>query len=91
MIIELLALAATVSAAGIGYFQSRRFVRGRLRFVDAAQTPVAPWVAGVAASALALPVAFILPVVGLGTALIFGASVGVGVAQGKRDVRRLNA
>jgi len=59
--------------------------------VDAAQTPVAPWVAGAAASALALPVTFILPVVGIGTALIFGASVGVGVAQGKRDVRRLNA
>lgn len=91
MIVELLGLAATVAAAGIGYFQSRRFVRGRLRFVDAAQAPLAPWIAGAAAAAVALPVAAILPVVGLGTALIFGASVGVGAAQGKRDVRRLNA
>ncbi|MGI9078006.1 MAG: hypothetical protein ACR2G6_11875 [Gemmatimonadaceae bacterium] len=91
MIVELLGLAATVAAAAIGYFQSRRFVRGRLRFVDAAQSPVAPWLAGAAASVLALPVTAILPVVGLGTALILGAGVGTGVAHGKRDVRRLNA
>lgn len=91
MIVELLGLAATIAAAGMGYIQSRRFMRGRLRFVDAAQKPVAPWIAGAAASVLALPVVALLPVVGTGTALIFGASVAAGVVQGKRDVRRLNA
>jgi hypothetical protein len=85
--LELIGLAATGVAAVVGYMQSRRFVRDRLRFVDAVQKPATPIVAGVAATAVALPVVGLLPLVGVGTALLFGAGVGTGVAHGARDVR----
>ncbi|HEU4564662.1 MAG TPA: hypothetical protein VFS05_08445 [Gemmatimonadaceae bacterium] len=87
--ITLIALAAAVAATIAGYRQSRSFVRGRLRFVDAVQKPTAPFIAGAAATAVALPLVAILPVVGAGTALLFGAAVGTGVSHGARDVRTL--
>ena len=88
--LELIGLAAAGASAAVGYIQSRRFVRRKLRFVDAAQSPKAPWVAGATATLVAIPVVAILPVVGAGTAILFGASVGVGVARGAKDVRTLN-
>ena len=39
---------------------------------------------------VAAPIVFVLPVVGAGTAILFGASVGAGVARGAKDVRTLN-
>ncbi|MEJ7811527.1 MAG: hypothetical protein WKG32_14035 [Gemmatimonadaceae bacterium] len=90
MVFELIGLGAAAGAAITGYLNSRSFVRRKLRFVDAAQTPVAPLIAGLAAAVVAVPVVALLPIVGAGTALIFGASVGTGVAHGARDARRLN-
>jgi hypothetical protein len=87
MIFETIALAVAATAAIGGYRGTRRFVRHRLRFVDAAQTPLAPAVAGVAALVLAAPVVALLPVIGAGTALAFGAGVGVGTRAGARDIR----
>ena len=78
----------TVAGLG-GYIAVRRFVRDRLRFVDAVRRPLAPWLAGGVATLLAAPVMWLLPVVGGGTALIFGLGVGVGVASGRKDLRRL--
>jgi hypothetical protein len=75
------------AAAGLGYIRSRDFVASRLRFVDAAQSPAAPLVAGVAAAAVAAPVALLLPLVGAGTVLLFGAAVGVGTRAGVRRIR----
>jgi hypothetical protein len=43
--------------------------------------------AGVAAAILAAPVVAILPVLGTGSALIFGAGVGTGVSMGAREAR----
>jgi hypothetical protein len=83
--IELLSLAAAVAATGFGYTRSRRFVRERLRFVEAAHKRSAPWLAGAAAAAVAVPLVAVLPLVGAGTALLFGAGVGTGVAHGSRD------
>jgi hypothetical protein len=84
----LIALGATIAVAVVGYFQSRRFVRERLRFVDAVvQGRWAPFAAGALAALIATPVVALLPIVGTGTALLFGASVGVGVAHGSRDAR----
>lgn len=81
----LLWLIATGLAAGAGYIYTRSFVKNRLRYVDAVQKPAAPIIAGaVAALAAAVPVA-LLPVVGLGTAVVFGASVAAGVASGRKD------
>ncbi len=85
---ELLALLVAGGSAAAGYVKARRFVRRRLRFVDAVQKGTAPLVAGAAAAVAAAPVVWVLPVVGAGTALLFGVSVGAGVRAGARDVRR---
>ena len=86
----LLWLIATGAAAGAGFLYTKNFVRRRLRYVDAVQKPAAPIIAGVAAAlAMAVPVA-LLPVVGAGTAVVFGASVAAGVASGRRDTKALN-
>jgi len=81
------------SLAGVaaiwGHIMSRRFVRSRLRFVDGAQNPAVPIVAGVGAVLLAAPVVWLLPIVGGGTALLFGMGVGTGVLAGQRDTKSL--
>ena len=84
----LLTLAAAIAASAFGYLQSRRFVRRRLAYVDAVHNSVAPVLAGAAAFAVALPVVGILPLIGAGTALLFGAGVGAGVSAGSRDTRQ---
>lgn len=84
----MLGLAATIAAVVLGYLNARRFVRTRLRFVDAIQRRRTPWLAGLGAALVALPLGWLLPLVGTGTALLFGAAVGTGVAHGARDVRR---
>lgn len=88
MLIETIALATTLAATAGGHVASRRFVRERLRFVDAAQKRRAPWIAGIAAGLAAAPVVWLLPVIGGGTAILFGLGVGSGVAIGARDIRR---
>jgi hypothetical protein len=80
MIVGLL-LGAT--ALGGGFVGARNFVRRRLRYVDAVHKPAAPLVAGLAATALALPIAA-LPVVTVATAVAFGVGVAGGVARGRR-------
>jgi hypothetical protein len=84
MITLLLAIAASV----FGYVQTRSFVRRKLSYVDAVHTGAAPLVAGAAAALLAMPVAGLLPLIGGGTALLFGAGVGAGVRAGSRDTRQ---
>ena len=79
MIVFLLGAAAL----GGGFVGARRLVRRRLRFVDAVQRPSAPLLAGLAATAVALPVA-VLPLVTVGTAVAFGVGVAGGVASGRR-------
>ncbi|HEX8393080.1 MAG TPA: hypothetical protein VF665_12120 [Longimicrobium sp.] len=93
MIGAVLTLTATLAVTAFGYLQSRKFVRGRLAYVDAVQRGYAPFVAAAGAFALALPVVGILPFIGGGTALLFGAAVGTGVAAGAKDtrLRRLRA
>ncbi len=86
--LELILIAGTGAVTLWGYLKSRQFVRERLRFVDAAQTPTATVVAGAAAAVLAAPVVWLLPLVGAPTAVIFGLGVGWGVHHGQRDVRK---
>lgn len=87
MIIELMTLAAAGAATIFGYSSARRFVRDRLRFVDAVQKPTTPLLAGAAAAAVAVPLVALLPLVGAGTAILFGAGVGTGVAHGAKDAK----
>ena len=85
----LIKLSLVLGATAAGYLVSRRFVADRLRFVDAVQRRRAPWIAGALATLVALPIAWVLPLIGSGTALLFGVAVGTGVAHGTREIRRL--
>jgi len=86
-VFDLLAFAATIAASAFGYVTARRFVRDRLKYVDGAQTLKAPVIAGLAAFAIATPLTWFIPLIGMGTALLFGASVALGVRAGARDIR----
>lgn len=85
---ELIALIVAALAAPIGFVKARSYVRGRLRYVDSVQKPATPFVAGLVAALVAAPVVWILPVIGAGTAILFGVGVGAGVMKGARDIRR---
>ncbi len=76
------------AAAIFGYIKTRQFVRRRLRFVDAVQNPAVPLVVG-AITALAAALLSFLPVINLGSAILLGLGVGVGVLHGSKDVKRL--
>jgi hypothetical protein len=89
-VLDLLAFAATIAATAFGYVTARKFVRDRLRFVDGAQTLKAPLLAGLIAWAVVMPLTWILPLVGAGTAILFGVSVALGVRAGAKDIRSAN-
>jgi hypothetical protein len=78
----MIGLIVTAAALVGGFVVARDFVRRRLRYVDAVRKPSAPLIAGVAAAAVALPVA-LLPVVTIGTAVALGVGVATGVASGR--------
>lgn len=84
----LIGFAATTAVAVFSYARARRFVSERLRYVDAVHHPVAPIVAAAGAAVIAMPVVALLPIIGGGTALAFGISVGLGVASGRSEIRR---
>lgn len=84
----LIGLAVTVAAVAFGYLQTRAFVRRRLAYVDAVQRGGAPVIAAVGAALLAMPVVALLPLVGGGTAVLFGVAVGAGVSSGVKDTRQ---
>ncbi len=85
--LQLIALLVSIAAILAGYTLARRFVRERLRFVDAVQRRSAPGLAGAGAGLLASGATALLPLVGLGTAFGFGLAVALGVAAGARDTR----
>jgi hypothetical protein len=84
----ILSILVSLAASMLAYAQARSFVTRRLRYVDAVQTPLAPFVAGIAAAVVLLPVVAFLPLVGVGTAVSVGLAVGAGVAAGARGVRQ---
>lgn len=86
----LVALVISLAVVAAGYVLSRRFVRERLRFVDAAQRGTAPWIAAAGALLIGSIAALVLPFVGAGSAVCFALAVGLGVAAGARDIRRGN-
>jgi hypothetical protein len=77
-------IGLTAAATAAAYLWTKGFVRRRLRFVDAVRKPAAPVVAGIAAAAVAVPIAGLLPVVTAATGLLVGAGVGAGVATGRK-------
>jgi hypothetical protein len=91
-VFQLIGSLATIAVAGgssvIGYWQARRFTKTKLRYVDAVHRAAVPVAVGVAATAVAAPVVWILPLVGTGTAILFGGGVAMGVAAGAREIRK---
>ena len=89
---EMLGMLFWVIITGVasigGYMTMKRFVRERLRFVDGVHRKPLPAIAGVAATAIAIPLT-ILPIVNMGTALLFGIGIATGVANGRRDLKKL--
>lgn len=83
----LLSFVVSTVIAILAYAQARSFVTRRLRYVDAVQSALAPFIAGAAAAVVALPIVALVPVIGLGTALTLGVAVGAGVAAGAREVK----
>ena len=87
---ELMFLALVAGGGSLfGYVASRKFVRQRLWAVNAIQGRAAPVIAGGVAGLAAVPFVALLPVVGLGTAILFGFSIGAGVSPGAKDARAL--
>jgi hypothetical protein len=80
------ALLTLVAGIG-GYILARSFVRRRLRFVDAAQSRLAPLVAGIVAGIALMPLTF-LPVVSSFTAIVFGVGAALGTASAAKSIRR---
>jgi hypothetical protein len=80
----MIASAIAIAVAFLAFWQSKRFVQRKLRFVDAVHKASAPLLAGIAVGV----VAWLLPFVSTGTAIVFGASVALGVNAGARDIRR---
>jgi hypothetical protein len=79
-------LLIALAAAGAGYLLARNFVRRRLRFVDAVQSPFTPILAGVLATLAFWPLS-LLPLVTLTTAILFGIGTALGTASGARAIR----
>ena len=86
--LELLLAAAL---GGFGYMRTRRFVRERLRFVDAVHKPAAPIVVGVATTVATGVVVSVLPLFGAVTAVLAGIGIAAGVSHGAKDSKRLPA
>ena len=89
---QLIGSLATLAVAGgsslVGYWQARQFTQNKLRYVDAVHRASVPVVVGLAATAVAAPVVWLLPLVGTGTAVLFGGGVAMGVAAGARNIRK---
>jgi hypothetical protein len=88
MVFSLLGAGIAAGSGIVGYWQARSFTQNKLRYVDAVHKASVPIVAGVGALAIATPVVWLLPIVGGGTALLFGGGVAMGVAAGARDIRK---
>jgi len=82
-----LAGAITVAAGIFGFTVARDFTLRRLRYVDGVRNPVWPWIVGLIAAVVTAPLA-LLPLIGTGTAVVFGIFTGLGTASGVKALRR---
>jgi hypothetical protein len=87
MIMLIVSFVIALVVATVLHGTARRFVRDRLRYVDAVQKSITPILAGAATMLVAAPVVAFLPLVGIWTAITAGLAVGTGVAAGVRDIK----
>ena len=85
---NMLGLAIAIASSMLGYWQARQFTQNKLRFVDGVHKMGVPFLAGLGAALVAMPVVWILPLVGTGTALLFGLGVALGVSAGAKEIRK---
>lgn len=83
----LIGFVAAWTAAIVGYKQTRMFVRNRLRYVEGVHRAFVPLKIGAIATLVTLPVAWLVPFVTGGAALLFGTSIALGVSAGRKDIR----
>lgn len=83
----LLGLGIAAAAGIVGHTRTRSFVGRRLRFTSVVEKPYLGVAAGVTATVVASPLAW-LPLVTVGTAIAFGTGVGTGAALGAKDAKR---
>ncbi len=83
-------LILALGLGGFGYLKTRKFVREKLRFVDAVNKPAVPVVAGVGTAVVA-GIFFALPFVPGGWVIpvVAGLGIGAGVSHGAKDSKRL--
>ena len=84
----LIGLGVAAAVGIVGHMKSRKFVGRKLRFTSFVEQPGVGLAAGVAATIVASPIFAILPIVGVGTAVAFGAGVGTGVSLGVSDAKK---
>jgi hypothetical protein len=82
----LVSIAISLAVTTAGFAVARRYVRDRLKFVDAIHTMKAPIIAGLVGWAIFMPLTM-FPLIGVGTAIVFGLSVGLGVRAGAKDIK----
>lgn len=85
---SMIGLAIAIAASMVGYWQARQFTQTKLRFVDGVHKMGVPLLAGLGAALIATPIVWILPLVGTGTALLFGLGVALGVSAGAKEIRK---
>jgi hypothetical protein len=85
--LELIPIGIAGAAGIFGHMKSRKFVRRRLRYTSWVEKPYLGLVAGVASAVITAPIVGPLPLMGISTALIFGAGVGTGVSMGAKEAR----
>ena len=83
----ILAIAITVTGGILAFGFARGFVRRRLRFVDAARSPLTPFVAGGIGLLVAAPFT-LLPLITGATVAVVGLGAGLGAKSGVSAIRR---
>ena len=86
-IVRVLAIAITVAGGLLAYGFARGFIRRRLRFVDAARSPLVPWIAGGLGLLVAAPFT-LLPLIGGATVAAVGLGAGLGARSGAVALRK---
>ncbi len=84
---DIIRLGIAVAASVLAFGFARGFVRRRLRFVDAVQSPIAPIAIGAIGALVALPLTLLPLITGL-TAALVGIGAGLGTASGAKALKR---
>lgn len=87
MVLSALAITIAVIGGVMAFGFARGFVRRRLRFVDAARSPLTPFIAGGLGLLLAWPFT-ILPLITGTTMAVVGLGAGLGAKSGVNALRR---